>query len=149
MSEIKTVANIEDLFSANLDDLADLAAFETPPPGAYILRVSVEPKKINDKEAIEASFEVIETVELVDSSNTKPVANGTKFSTAFFLDNEFGVGNMKKFLQPFAQHFGHGSIGQLIREDIKDLTISAILKNRKDKNDPDKVYASVSNISVQ
>jgi hypothetical protein len=147
MSDIKTIANLDDLFTANLDDLADLASFETPPPGAYILRVSMEPKEINKKSAIEAAFEVVETVELTDD-NDKPVVNGTKFSIAFFLDNEFGVGNMKKFLQPFAQHFGHGSIGQLIREDIKDLTISAVVKNRKDKNDPDRVHASVSNISV-
>lgn len=147
MSEIKSVANIDELFSKSLDDLADLPAYETPPPGGYILRCSMDVKKINNKDAVEAAFEVVETVELTDS-NDKPVVGGTKFSTAYFLDNEYAIGNMKKFLAPFAEHFGTTSIQSLITEHVKDVTISATIKNRTDKEDKDRKYAVVSNISV-
>lgn len=137
---------IDDLFSKSIDDLADLAGFETPPPGSYILEVSCEVKKVNDKDAVEASFTVVETTELKEAGDT-PVPNGTKFSTLFMLDNEFGVGNLKKFLKPFSEHYDEKGIGALI-EQIKSVTIACLVKNRKDKNDPDKVYGSVSNIVV-
>lgn len=147
MSEATTSMSLDSLFSANLDDLADLPSFETPAPGSYILTVSMDTKQINNKDAIEAAFEVVEVVELANPSD-KAVPAGTKFSTAFFLDNEFGLGNLKKFLAPFSAHFGQGNIGTLIRDDMKNVQIACSVKNRKDKNDPSKVYASVDNITV-
>jgi hypothetical protein len=140
------MSTIDDLFSKSIDDLADLPGFETPPPGSYILNVTCEVKKVNEKDAVEASFTVVETSELANDSDT-PVPAGTKFSTLFMLDNEFGVGNLKKFLKPFADHYDEKGIGALI-EQLKDVTIACLVKNRKDKNDPDKVYGSVSNIVV-
>lgn len=146
MSDAKTFSKIDDLFSASIDDLADLPAFEAPPPGSYVLNVSMEVKEVNSKQAVEASLTVIETVELSDPE-TPAVVNGTKFSQLFMIDNEFGIGNLKKFLQPFQAHYNAPNVGALIGE-IKDVTISALIKNRKDKNDPEKVYASVSNITI-
>lgn len=145
--EVKTFDKVEDLFSASIDDLADLAAFETPPAGSYILSVTTDVKEINGKQAVEASFVVVETVELKDPA-AKPVANGTKFSTAFMLNNEFGVGKLKDFLKPFATHYGNSNIGELIRDEIKDVTIACTVTNRKDKEDPDKIYGGVKNITV-
>lgn len=147
MSEAKSFSSVDDLFNASIDDLADLPSFETPPAGSYILSVTTDVKTINDKQCVEASITVVETVELKDSAAT-PVADGTKFSQLFMLDNEFGVGNLKKFLKPFADHFGTSNIGQLVRDEVKDITISALVKTRADKNDPDKVYGSLTNISV-
>lgn len=147
MSEAQTFTSADALFSQDLDDLADLPSFETPAPGSYILNVTCDSKTIANKPAIEAAFEVVEVVELKNAED-KAVPAGTKFSTAFFLDNEYGVGNLKKFLMPFSAHFGNTNIGNLIRDDLKNVTIAAIVKNRKDKTDPEKVYASVENISV-
>lgn len=146
MSEIKQANSIEDLFNASIEDLADLPSYETPPAGAYILRVSMDVKKINEKDAVEAAFEVIETQELANPSDT-PVLAGTKFSQAFLIGNEYGLGNLKKFLAPFQEHYQSANIGALIGE-IKDVTIAGTVKTRKDKNDPDKVYGSVVNIAV-
>jgi hypothetical protein len=129
------------LFAANLDDLADLPSFETPPEGSYILTVSLAGKKINNKDAVEAAFEVVESVELADAADT-PVAPGTKFSQAFFLDNVYAVGNFKKLIAPLGAHFGISNIGELVRE-TQNITVAATVKNRKDKNDATKVYASV------
>jgi hypothetical protein len=147
MGEITKVGSIDDLFSASLDDLADLPAFETPPAGSYILLVSTDVKEVNSKQCVEAAIEVVETVELADPAGT-PVPTGTKFSQLFMLDNEFGVGNLKKFLKPFSEHYGTTNIGELVRDHVKNVTISALVKTRKDKNDPDKIYGSLTNIAV-
>lgn len=147
MSEAQTAISVDELFSSSIDDLADLPSFEAPAPGSYILTVSMDTKKINNKDAVEASFEVVEEVELKNEGD-KHVAPGTKFSTAFFLDNEFGIGNLKKFLAPFAAHFGQTNIGALIRDDMKNVTIACTVKNRADKNDKDKIYAYVENVAV-
>lgn len=146
MSEaLKSVANINDLFSASIDDIADLPSFEVPVVGSYILAVTAEIKKINDKDVVEAQYTVQELVEPAIAGET--AVPGTKFSTIFMIDNEFGIGNLKKFLKPFADHYGNTNVGELIGE-IKDVTVAATLKHRKDKNDPDKVYAIISNLSV-
>lgn len=141
--------NLEALFDADLDDLADLPAFETPPPGAYVLSVSMDAKEVNSKNAVEAKITVVETVELEDKSGeTVESKPGTQFSQLFMLDNEFGIGSLKTFLKPFAAHFNTNKIGELVRDHVKDVTISATIKNRKDKTDPEKVYARLSNVTV-
>ena len=147
-TDLKKFNTAADLFSTSIDDLADLAGFETPPAGSYVLTVDLDVKSIKGKDAVEASFTVVETVELDDEAASTRVADGTKFSTLFMLDNEYGVGNLKKFLAPFASHFGETNLGKLVSEVVKNVTISGLVKTRKDKNDPDRLYGSVSNISI-
>jgi len=147
---------LEDLFDADIEDIADLAAFEAPPVGAYILKVSTETKEINDKPAVVANFEVQETVELKVQDEDKkgyrpPVKNGTMFSQAFILGNAVAEGRLKEFLAPFGEHFnvkGKGSVGILVRDTIKDVIIAANVTNRASKDDPDVIYASVKNIQI-
>lgn len=140
-------ADIGDLFSSSLDDLADLPSFETPPAGSYVLNASTDVKEINGKQTVEASFTVVETVELKES-NANPVAVGTKFSMLFMLDNKFGVGKLKDFLKPFAVHFNNNNIGELVLAEIKDVMIACTVTNRKDKEDPDRIYGGVKNIVI-
>lgn len=148
--------NLEDLFEADLEDIADLAGFETPPPGAYILKVTTDTKEINKKPSVVANFEVMETVELKvsDESDSKyraPVKDGTLFSTAFILGNSVAEGRLKQFLAPFGEHFnvkGKGSVGILVRDTIKDVVVAATITNRADKDDPEIIYAGIKNIQV-
>ena len=149
----KTEAQFSDLdalFAAGLDDIADLPSFEVPPKGAYVCSVTTEIKEINKKPAIEAKFVVVETVELDDKDAT-PAAVGTEFSIAFILGSSFAEGKLKEFLAPFAAHFGTtgpGAVGQLVRDEIKDVTVALTLKHRMGGEDKDKVYADVRNIMV-
>lgn len=146
-SQLKSFDSIDDLFASSLDDLADLASFEVPPKGAYVFNVTTDIKKINDDDYVEASFEVVETVELEDK-DAAICAVGTKFNMIFAINNEFGVGKLKKFLAPFGKHFGTGNVGELVRDHVKSVTVAGVLKHRKSKNDEDKVYADVQNLSV-
>lgn len=141
-----SIQSIDQLLSASLDDLDDLPSFSVPPTGSYILGVSMEQKEINSKPAIEASFVVVETVELADKEET-PAKAGDKFSMLFTL-NEIGIGKLKEFCVPFAEHFGEKSIGTLVKETIKNVQVAATVKQRKDKTDPEKVYASVKILSI-
>ena len=140
-------ANMDSLFAASLDDIADLPSYETPSKGAYIATVSTNVKDIGGKPAVEAEFTIVETVEL-EAGETKVAAPGSRFSTAFILGNSISEGKLKEFLAPFGAHFGTSNIGELVRDNIKDVTISFTMKHRKDKTDPEKFYPDVRNITV-
>jgi hypothetical protein len=142
-------ADIDALFAADLDDIADLPAFEVPPEGTYIGTVSCDLKEINKKSAVEAEFTVTETSELEDDSVT-PCAQGTKFSVAFILGSNIAEGKLKQFLAPFAAHFGTTKVGELVRDRVKDVTIAFTLKHRTNKkgDDPDRIYPDVRNVTV-
>lgn len=100
------------ILDQQLEDLADLPEFLVPPAGSYIMRIKdFSVKEIAGKEAAEVKLVVVSTQELtnpVDEStpetkaHTYPVADGTETSLAFMLDNEFGVGNLKRFTTPIA-----------------------------------------------
>ena len=134
-------------FAANLSDIEDLPSFEVPPKGSYKLLVSMGTKKVNDKPGVTADFEVIDTVELANSAD-KPVPAGSKFNTLYFLDNEYGLGNMKKFLQPFASCFNTESVPELVKEKVQNVVIFATISHRVDREDKTKVYADVKNVSI-
>ena len=139
--------NLDQLFAASLDDIADLPSYETPSKGAYICSVTTSTKEIGGKPAVEAEYTVVESVEL-EAGETKVAAVGTKFSTAFILGNSISEGKLKEFLAPFGAHFGTSSIGELVRDHIKDVVVSLTLKHRVDKTDKEKIYPDVRNISV-
>ena len=84
------------ILDQNFDDLPDLAGYALPDPGRYNVRVSLAEKTVNEKDCVEAEFTVTRVVEQAEGA--KPPVIGDKFSTLFMLDNEYGVGNLKKFL---------------------------------------------------
>jgi hypothetical protein len=147
-TEAKNIVPIEDLMDSSIDDLADMPAFIVPPVGHYKLTVSLERKVVNEKPCIEGKFAVLETLELKNPSEA-PCDVGTKFSTLYQMDNEFGQGNFKAFISPIVA--GLGLQGMKLAEvitKVQNVTIAATIKQRKDKKDPDRVYADVQNPEV-
>jgi hypothetical protein len=148
MAEQKKMVPIEDLMDATVDDLADMPAFIIPPKGHYKLRTTLERKMVNEHPSVEASFVVLETLEL-ENKTEAPVENGTKFSQLFMMDNEFGQGAFKEFIPGIAD--GLGLKGKKMSEVIvavKDIQIAATLKHKKDKEDKEKIYANVVNAQL-
>ena len=135
------------LMAASLDDIADLPSFEVPPAGYYKLALSIATKKINEKDAIEFNFVVLETMELADPDGTTSAA-GTKFSTAFQIGNPVGLGKFKEAAKPLMASLGTASYADIISGQVQGMEVFAVLKQRADKNDPSKVYADVRNITV-
>lgn len=140
-----------DLLDNDIDDFEDLPEFATPWPGNYKFIVKGEPKKVNDKDSVTLTFELLETIEVEDKfKEMEPYKPGTKFSILYQLDNEFARGNLKKDLMPFCNHFGTRRPSELLNGPLKEgVTITATCKRRKNKEDEDKPYAVVSNIVIE
>lgn len=146
MTQVTTFASLDSLLNEDLGNLADLAGFSVPNNGHYKLAVTASTKEINSKPAVVFDYEVLEVMEMADATATPPVI-GDKFGEAFFIDNEFGVGQLKKSLAPYGDAFGTTNIGALL-EQIQGVSIYGTVKRRIDKKDETKIYASVSNAQL-
>ena len=137
---------MDNLLDATLDDLEDLPEFTPFKPGAHKVTASFDVKEINDKQAVELAFTLVETLELSDPQQEKD-APGHTSSTMFLLENEYGRGNLKKCAAPFGVALGFSTIREIV-EGVKDVECLILTTVRKDKNDPDKVYLNVKEIQV-
>lgn len=136
------------LLDKNLSDIDDLPSFEVPAKGTYILLANATTKKVNKHPAMVIDLDVVSTVALANTGDTPP-KEGDKFGVLFMLDNEFGMGNMKKVLAPFAAHFGTDNVKTLVKEKIQNCVISATVDHQIDREDKTKIYARLKNIVVQ
>lgn len=127
---------IEDLMDSSIDDLSDMPKFEVPPEGHYKLAVTLSRKTINDKKNVEASLVVNETLELANTSEV-PVEAGTKFTSLFNMENEWGQASFKEFIGPIAKALEYTKVGQAI-DQCKNVQIAAVLKHRVHKEDREK-----------
>jgi hypothetical protein len=140
------MSDLDTLLDATLDDLEDLPEYKTYPPGAHKVLATMGSKEINKKPAVELSFKYIEEVELEGTDAVAPSA-GDESSTLFFLDNEYGRGNLKAALKSF-QEFTGGTTNREIVEGVKDVECVILTSYGKNKNDVDKPYLNVKEIHV-
>lgn len=147
--------NFEELNVLNqqLDQIEDLAGFEVPPNGRYKLKMSADIKSINDRPAVELSLEVMDTI-LLAKDDAKAPTNGTKFSLLFFVAGKddavkMSLGRLKELMLPVGEHYGEANMSQILaRLKSEPLEVEAQVKRRADKEDPEKVYASLKNVVV-
>ena len=137
---------LDDLLDCTLDDLEDLPEFKPFPVGAHKVLITLALKEINNKQAVELDIKAIETIELINATDT-PLKEGDSTSIAFFMDNEFGRGALKKVAIPLAEALETGSIRELI-EECKGVECMIVTSLRKDKNDPDKFYTNIKELAV-
>jgi hypothetical protein len=142
-----TTDAMSNLLDLELDDLADLPAFEIFRPGAHRVAISFAEKKIGEHPAVELKLRLIETLELSNSADT-PNEPGTETSVAFMLDNEYGVGNFKEILKPLSAATG-ASKPRAIMEAAKDMVVAIVTTVRPDKNDKDKLYMQIKTLIVE
>lgn len=132
--------NFDALLDANLDDLADLPAFENFPRGVHRCTVSVTQKSINDKPMMEVKLTGIETVELAAPEEDKPISAGQVSSSLYDLTNEYAQGAFKKLISPLAAHLGVTSIRDLM-EQVEGTEVEAVTAYRKGKVKPGETEA--------
>lgn len=138
--------SLDQLLDATLDDLDDLPSFQPFAPGAHKVLATFGTKEINGKDAVTLDFKHLETLELANTQDTEPKAGDTA-NTMFMIDNEFGLGNLKKCAAPFAEMVGSSSLRAII-EGVKEVECVLVSSVRVDKNDPDKKYLQVKEIQV-
>lgn len=142
---------LDSILDSQLDDLNDLPEFLVPPPGAYRATIlSATEKKVGDHPAVEFKFKLLETMELTNTDDT-PVADGTETSIAYMLDNEYGVGNFKKFLAPIALATGASQAREVMAASV-GLEVLLVTKLRVVKakvvGEEDRKYFDVSKVEV-
>lgn len=120
------------LLDANLDDLADLPAFENFPAGVHRCTLSITQKPINGKPMMEVKLTGIETVELTKPEEDKPISAGQVSSALYDLSNEFAQGAFKRIVAPVAASLGVSSIRDLI-EQAEGTEVEAVTAYRKGK----------------
>lgn len=153
---MSSINNIDDLFSASMDDIADLPPVGVPPSGHYNLLVSAS-RKQSDKEGggeyILISFKVTAINELKDPAEADQAAIGMQFSnmtsalTKEGKVNEYGMGILKELVAPFAAHFGSSNFGEAILAMDK-VECCATLKRTQDKKDKERFNFRLAEITV-
>lgn len=148
------------LLDVSLDDIETLPGFETPFPGQYVLKLNTALKKINDSIVVETAFEVLETVKMDNDGDPEPVI-GSKFSNIYTVisghkDSDkkveaerLGKGKLKELLLDVAESTGQGNLMILVRDVIANCIVTATVKRRQDKEDKEKFYPVVKNLTLQ
>ena len=150
-NEQMAASGLAGLLAANLDDVADLPTFAVPPAGYYKLALTIDVKKINEKDAVEFSYVVMEVLELADASKTPPVI-GDKFNEAFQITNEIGLGKFKAAAAPVMAALGTSSFADILGGQVQGMEVFATLKRRVHKEDKQlpeadqRIYPEVSNL---
>ena len=92
---------------------------------------------------------MIETIEYADpqDAETSPTKEGDTSNTMFRLDSEYGAGNFKRCATPFAEVVGSSHLRAIV-EGVQDVECVVITGLHQDKNDKDKYYLVVKEISV-
>lgn len=127
------MSTLDNLLDSTLDDLADLPEFVTAPSGAYRVTIELKGKDIAKNPAVELAMKVVETVELTNPEEDKPLIPGTEFSTAFMLNNEYGQGALKEVLKTL-QAVAGGNSSREVMENAKGLECLVVMHQKLDKN---------------
>lgn len=147
---IMTEKTLEDLLDMQLDDLKDLPDFGVYPNGAHTATIHFARKDINGKDCIELKLKGIESMELVDSVNDKPITPKQEMSVLYDLGNEFGQGSLKKIVKSLAAGLNHEEKMSVLIE-AEGVAVMVTTKKRvvidKDTKET-KEYGAISNLQV-
>ncbi len=143
--EVLKELSVDDMLDLELDMVEDIVGFLLPPKGYY--RLSIDECKVDiagEKQVIKTSLRIMETIELVDTDD-KPAPDEGTFDQTYFPG--YGIGQFKTEYGPIARESGFTTFRDLI-DGLGGMEINAYIGHRKDKNDKDKVYPTVSKITA-
>ena len=146
MTEALDNMDMNDLLDMQLDDLEDMPEFKNFNPGAHKVTATFTTKKIAEKDAVELSLTMIETLELSDPQLEKDEP-GTSCSSAFFLDNEYARAALKACALPFGAALGLGTIREIV-EGVKEVECLVLTSLREDKKNPGRFYLNINEVQV-
>lgn len=100
----QTILDLDALMDANLDAVADIPDYVTPPPGTYMVKCNevelqaYKTKEQKDAHRIACTYEIVSTEELAEGS--QPIADKSLFTERFNYD-ETGLGYFKRAAKAF------------------------------------------------
>jgi hypothetical protein len=154
MSDNNTVSIDDiDLLDKDITEIADLAGFDVPVNGEYVLGFSIDLKKVNGKNSVCPQYRVISCVKQ-DSEEDTPTPAETKFGQLFMLEGEkadTALSALKPLLAPIGEAIGKGKVSEIIKyvQEQGEIIVGATVKRRYDKEDKEKIYANVKNLRMQ
>ena len=140
--------NIDELLDISLDDLNDLPEFKPFPAGSHLIKMTMDKKEVNEKPCVEIKLVMVETVELAkEVSEDKKCVECDETSSLCVLTNEYGQGNLKAICKPIGEALGTSNLSEIVAS-VKDLECAVTTTLRKDKNDPDKFYTQIKQVTL-
>lgn len=142
-----------DILDKDISEIADLAGFDVPVNGEYVLGLSMELKKVNGKASVCPQYRVISCVKQ-DNEDDTPTPVETKFGQLFMLEGDkadTALSALKPLIAPIGEHIGQGKVSAIIKwiQEQGEIVVGATVKRRYDKEDKEKVYANVKNLRLQ
>ncbi len=143
--------DMDALLNQNFADVPDLADFVSPKNGAYKFHVdAVDPEKlIGDSKTVQIEYTITELVDVDDDAMGDVVKVGDKYSELYFMTtpkgSAFNLARLKKLLMPVAEKFGTTTLRTTLAA-YQGCDIVGMIKNKKDKKDPDIVRSSMIKI---
>lgn len=138
-----------DILDMQLEDLADLPEFVTPPAGAYRALI-LSYKLSDDKARLELKFKLLETLETSDPDATR-VADGTEVNYSIMLGNNFTEGNLKMINTPIGVATG-ATTNRAVMEASAGLEVLILttIRTVKDKTDSsiERQYFGIKSLEV-
>jgi hypothetical protein len=138
--------DLDSILDSSIDDLADLPEFAVFPNGAHKVLIQWESKEVNKHPCMELKMKAVETVELSNPAEDKPLVAGAESSVLFMLDNEFGQGKFKTIIKTLAEATGSNKISEAV-EASNGMEVTVICKVRQNK-DKTQSYTDVTKITV-
>lgn len=134
-----------------LDDIEDLPQFLVFPTGSYMMTLvtGMEAKKVGEHNAITMQLTLNEVIELdkkMLDKDEEPPKEGDVANLAFMLDNKFGVGKLKQFIAPIAEHLEVKTIREAV-ENSSGLQLAVVLTRSFDK-EKGRHYQNFSKVAV-
>jgi hypothetical protein len=146
MTDANKSFDMDSILDGTLDDLADVPEFKNFPNGAHTATIKFEKKAVNNHPCVEVKLIGIETQELTNPQDDKPIAKGDESSVLYMLDNELGQGKFKELMKPFLEVHGNKKLSELM-SDAQNSEVLVVTTQRPNK-DKTKLYMDISNLSV-
>lgn len=137
----------------DVSQIADLPEFVAPPPGVYKLKIeAVDQKDINDKTCIAVTYLILGNIELANKEDAEELAaikDGSKMGETFWFDKadklETTLSVLKAKYGALGSALGTTNLLEIMTK-MEGMTVQAQVKQRTDKDDKSKLYASTKNI---
>ena len=135
---------LADIAALNMDDVqADAGGFESTPVGTFTFNVlNAETTTLGDKPFIAFETEIVDCSAVIAEGKTEEDMVGVKHNENIFIGDVGKALAQAKFLMEAAGHSGSGSLKEML-DGFCGTKFTARVKHRKDKNDPDRVYANI------
>lgn len=142
--ELKEIA-VADLLDLDLDMVEDLQGFILPPKGFYRLTINTSAlDKAGETDVVKLGLAIAETLELKNAADT-PCEEGATFDQTFFPG--FGMQQFKTLFIEIAREQGWSTFRELV-EGLAGMEITCTIGHRKDKEDKEKFYPTIDNVSA-